>query len=180
MILLALMFAATSHSLKAVPPARVVLVDDLVRVPALRWSVIDVVLKQRGAVVECRYSVERGRSGVRVALMSVGEAERFQAGRSHRPLVSLPYERAGSFRHPVAKPGEYRLVIDNRMEGRGPALVRVQLAAVFGDPMLDIRELPAGRRATVVMVSLGLFALVALWAAWRLLGASRRQRAEHD
>jgi hypothetical protein len=179
MILLALMLA---HSLKAVlpTPARVVLVDGLVRVPASRWSVIDVLLKQRGAVVECRYSVERGRSGVRVALMSVADAERFQAGRSHRPLVSLPYERAGFFRHPVTKPGEYRLVIDNRMEGRGPALVRVQLAAVFGDPMLEIRELPAGRRANVVMVSLGLFALVALWAAWRLRRASRRPRAEHD
>jgi hypothetical protein len=172
MILLALMLAAT--------PARVVLLDDLVRVPATRWSVIDVLLKQRGAVVECRYSVERGRSGVRVALMSVADAERFYAGRSHRPLVSLPYEQAGFFRHPVTKPGEYRLVIDNRMEGRVPALVRVQLAAVFGDPMLEIRELPAGRRAKVVMVSLGLFALVALWAAWRLLGASRRPRAEHD
>jgi hypothetical protein len=94
--------------------------------------------------------------------------------------VSLPYERAGFFRHPVTKPGEYRLVIDNRMEGRGPALVRVQLAAVFGDPMLEVRELPAGRRAEVVMVSLGLFALVALGAAWRLRRASRRPHAERD
>jgi hypothetical protein len=66
------------------------------------------------------------------------------------------------------------------MEGRGPALVRVQLAAVFGDPMLEIRELPAGRRAAVVVVSLGLFALLALWAAGRLLRASGRPRAEHD
>ena len=80
-------------------------------------------------------------------VMSVADAERFQAGRSHRPLVSLPYERTGVFRHPVTKPGEYRLVIDNRMEGRGPALVHVQLAAVFGDPMLEVHELPAGRRA---------------------------------
>jgi len=172
MILLALMLLAT--------PARVDLVDDLVRVPASRWSVIDVLLKQRGAVVECRYSVERGRSGVRVALMSVADAERFQAGRSHRPLVSLPYERTGFFRHPVTKPGEYRLVIDNRMEGRGPALVRVQLTAVFGDPMLEVRELPAGRRATVVIVSLGLFAAVALWAAGRIRRASRRLRAQYD
>ena len=172
MILLALMLLAT--------PARVDLVDGLVRVPASRWSVIDVLLKQRGAVVECRYSVERGGSGVRVALMSVTDAERFQAGRSHRPLVSLPYERAGFFRHPVTKPGEYRLVIDNRMEGRGPALVHVQLAAIFGDPMLEVRELPAGKRATVVIVSLGLFAAVALWAAWRIRRASRRLRAQYD
>jgi hypothetical protein len=155
MILLALMLAAA--------PARVVLVDELVRVPAAQSRAIDVLLKQRGAVVECRYAVERGGSGVRVALLTRADAE--------RPLASTPYQRSGSFRHPVTTPGEYRLVIDNRLEGRGPALVRVELSAVFGDPMLQMRELDPGRRARVIVVSLGLFALVAGWAGWRILTA---------
>ena len=172
MILLALMLLAAD--------ARVALVDDLVRVPPAQWRAIDVLLKQRGAVVECRYSVERGGSGVRVALMSRADSERFGAGRSHRPLISLPYQRNGWFRHPVSEPGEYRLVIDNRMEGRGAAIVRVQLNAAFNDPLLRIRELPAGRRAQVVIISLGLFALITMWAAWRIRLASRRSHPQDD
>jgi hypothetical protein len=163
MILLALMLAAA--------PARVVLLDELVRVPPSQSRAIDVLLKQRGALVECRYAVERGGSGVRVILLTRAEAERFESGKSHRPLASTPYERSGSFRHPVTTPGEYRLVIDNRLEGRGPALVRVELSAVFGDPMLQVRELDPGRRARVIIVSLGLFVLIAGWAGWRMLTA---------
>ncbi len=172
MILLALMLAAA--------PARVVLVDDLVRVPASQWRAINVLLKQRGAVVECRYSVEHGGSGVRVALMSREEAERFHAGRSHRPLISMPFRSSGTFRHPVTTPGEYRLVIDNRMEGRGPALIRVRLTAVFDDPILQIRELPPEARARVIVISLGLFALVGAWAGWRVWRASLAPDAKND
>ena len=168
MILLALLLAAGQ--------ARLVLVDDVLVVPPSRWRSIDVLLKQRGALIECRYAVERGRSGVRVAFMTRADSERFDAGRSHRPLISLPYQETGSFQHPVTDPGEYRLVLDNRMEGRAPAIVRVQLTAVFGDPMLDIRRLPPERRDRVVLISLGLFSGVVLWAAWRIRLAAHRRK----
>lgn len=167
MILLALMLAAAQ--------ARLVLVDETVRVPASGWRSLDVLLKQRGAVIECRYVVERGRGGVRIAFMTRADGERFARGRSHRPMISLPYEESGSFRHPVTEPGEYRLIIDNRLEARAPAEVRVRLTAAFGDPMLDIRRLPRERRDRIILISLGLFAGAVLFAAWRIRLAARRR-----
>ncbi len=161
-------------------PAPVVLIDEMVRVPPARWRWFDVRLRQRGAVLECRYNVERGGSGVRVALLSRAESERFAAGRSHLPLVSLPLETSGGFRHPLVEPGDYRLVIDNRREERGPVIVRLQLVAIFGHPMLDIRELSPLQRARVVIASLCLFGLAVVWSAWRIRRASLRKSAEHD
>jgi hypothetical protein len=172
MILAALLLAAS--------PARVVLADELVRVPPAQSRAIPILLKQQGAVLECRWAVLRGGSGVRLSLLSAAEALRLEAGQRHRPLASTPYRKTGSFRQPVTAPGEYRLVIDNRLEGRGPALVHVELSAVFGDPLLQVRELDAGRRATVVLVSLTLFLAVAGWAGWRILRALGRQHSGDD
>ncbi len=172
MILLALMLLA--------PPAPVALLDELVRVPPAAWRAFDVTLKQRGALIDCRYAVERNHPAVRVALMKRADSERFEAGRNHRSIITLPYDSSGVFRHPLVEPGEYRLVIDNRKEERVPAIVRVQLVAVFGDPSLDIRELPPLARTRIVIVSLCLFGLVVLWTTWRIRRASLRKDAEHD
>jgi len=165
-VLLALLLAA---------PERIVLLDEVLEVPAASWRVVDVALKQRPAIIECRFTLVRGRSGVRVALLRREDVARFRGLRPHRPLLSSGFESSGEFRY-AAGLGEYALLIDNRMEGRGPAAVRLEVALVFprgGEPL--VRELSPGRRLTVILASLALFAAI-LWYGARWLRRVLRAR----
>jgi len=153
----------------ALAQQRVLLVDEVVEVPASGWRTVEVALKQRPAIIDCRFTVVRGRSGVRLALLRREDAGRFRGGQPHRVLLSTAFESRGGFRYAPGL-GDYSLLIDNRMEGRGPAAVRLEVTLVFprgGEPL--VRELSTGRRAVVIVVSLTVFAVIVWFAARRLL-----------
>lgn len=155
------------------PPERVVLLDEVIRVPASQWQVVDFALKQRPATIECRFHVEHGPSGVRVALLERRESSRFRARQPHRTILSTSFQRTGGFRHSVGT-GDYSLVIDNRLEGRGPAEVRLEIALSFGRPgQPPVGELSSGRRAIVILLSLLFFSAVVFYAVRRLRRALR-------
>jgi len=152
----------------ALAQERVVLLDEVVEVPASGWRAVEVALKQRPATIDCRFTVVRGRSGVRLALLRREDVGRFRGGQPHRVLLSTAFEPRGGFRYAPGL-GEYSLLLDNRMEGRGPAAVRLEVALVFpraGEPL--VRELSTGRRVTVVVASLAVFAAIIWYAARRL------------
>ena len=155
--------------LAALAPETVALVDEVVEVPAAGWRAVEVALKQRPAILECRFTVVNGRSGVRVALLPREDLERFRGGRRHRVLLSTGFESRGRFRCAPGL-GEYSLLIDNRLEARAPASVRLEVTLQFsreGEPLA--RELSPARRVTVIVVSLGVFAAIVWYAARRLL-----------
>lgn len=147
---------------------RVVLVDELVRVPPSQWQAVDFALKQRPATIECKFRVERGPSGVRVALLDRREARRFRAREPHRVILSTGFQKSGGFRYNSGV-GDYSLVIDNRLEGRGPAEVRLEVTLSFGgQAQPQVQELSSTRRTVVILVSLLLFAAIAVPAVRRL------------
>jgi hypothetical protein len=154
MILLLWMLAAPAVG-------RVLLVDDTVRVPAGGWRTVDVALKQRSAVLECRFAVVSGRSGVRVALLEREEAGRFRAGRAHRVIASTGFQEAGGLRH-RCETGDYTVLVDNRLEGRGAAEVRLQVSLLF-----------TGEAQAVIVISVAAFAAMVWFAARRLRRAMR-------
>lgn len=164
MILLALLLSAAAN--------RIALLDEVVTVPAAQWRALDLHLKQQGATLDCAYKVRSG-SGVRLALMSVEDARRFEQGRSHRPLASTPFQRAGRFQAAIPIPGEYRLVLDNRLEGRGPAVLEVRAELTFGEA-LGVRTLSPARRAAVVAASALFLAVVGAYSWRRLRGWLKR------
>jgi hypothetical protein len=155
------------------PAERLVLVDEVIHVGPSQWQAVDLALRQRPATIECKFSVERGRSGVGVALLDRRELRRFRGRLPHRTIFATGIQRAGGFRY-QAGIGEYVLVIDNRLEERGAADVRLEVALSFGRPgQFPARELSSGRRATVVVLSLLFFAAVVFYAVRRLRGALR-------
>jgi hypothetical protein len=170
MILAVLLLAAAT--------SRVLLMDEIVEVPPSGLRAVDVSLRQRPAVVECSFTVLSRTSGVRVALMTAAEARRFQHGRAHEVLRATPFQRSGSFRQPVSERGDYRIVIDNRMEGRGPARVQLHVSLVFGDGSVAAPQtLSMGRRFLVVCLSLLFFVGVTVWVGRRVrLAIERRNR----
>jgi hypothetical protein len=152
---------------------RVDLIDEVLRVRPGGVRGVSVPLPVRTARLECEFQVLRGGSGVRLVLLGVDDARRFEAGHSHQVLVATSYEKAGRLAYTIPEPGEYRLVVDNRLEGRGPADVHLRASLVFNDGPTPVpRQLPPARRWLVVILSLGFFAAVAVFAGRRLLRAA--------
>jgi hypothetical protein len=169
MILLGLLLAL------AAAPDRIVLMDETAQVPAASWRDYPIELHQRPAFVECEFKVESGGSGVRVALMQRGEVERLRAGQGHHVLAATGYERHQRFRFPVPA-GDYSVVVDNRLEGRGPAEVHLRVALVFTDPEPEAQVLSPARRAFVIAASILFFLAVAFFAGRKLRKAVLERR----
>ncbi|HVX65914.1 MAG TPA: hypothetical protein VHA11_04890 [Bryobacteraceae bacterium] len=148
-------------------PAPITLLEDTLQVPAAAWRSFDLELKQRPAIIDCRFAVRGGGSGVRVAVMRRADLVRLREGQGHRVLAATSFEQGGTLRVPVP-PGEYSLVLDNRMEGRGPAQVWVQASIVFAAGPPEARVLSPQRRAVVIAASLLFFFAVVLVTGRRL------------
>src|SRR5262245_40496781 len=58
----------------------VTLFDDVIKVPRSQWRAIRLDLQQRPATIEVAHEVLRGRSAVRVVLMTSEDVERFSKG----------------------------------------------------------------------------------------------------
>ncbi len=161
----------------AAAPQVLPLMDETVTVPAADWKAYRIPLHQRSARIECHFSVVGGGSGIRVMLLERSEFAQLNADRAFRPLAATAYQRSGAFAYP-AQPDDYTIVLDNRMEGRGPSQVRLQVALVFGDvppARAAPRQLSPGRQAAVIALSVLFFAAVLLFAGRRLLRAFRRR-----
>jgi len=164
--------------LLAAAGSQVLVVDEVIHVPASRMRLVHLSLQQRPAVVECAFEVEGEKRDVRVALMGREDGEAFRRGRAHKVLRATPYQESGRFRHPVDTPGEYFVAVDNRLEGRGEARVRLRVSLLFHEGLAGLPEtLPARRKAAVIIVSLVLFFAVALWSGRKLLAANERRRS---
>lgn len=151
----------------AAAPDRFVLMDETVEVPPAAWRAFDLELRQRPAMVDCSFSVSSVGSGVRVALMRREEVDRLRAGKGHHVLIATGYERAQRFRFPVPA-GDYSIVVDNRLEGRGPAEVRLRVALVFAGSQPEPRVLSPARKAVVVAASILFFLSIAFFAGRKL------------
>lgn len=156
---------------------KVVLFDDVIKVPRSQWRAIQLDLRQRPATIEVSHEVSEGKSAVRVVLMSSEDVERFNRGQSHRILAASAFTEKGTFRYSVVAPGNYQVLLDNRLEGRGASEVKVKVAVVFDDRLsFTPRELPESTRRKVVALSLGGFGAVSLICCWALLNATRSRR----
>jgi hypothetical protein len=99
-------------------------------------------------------------------------------GRAHRILASTGYADSGGFSSLVEEPGAYSIVLDNRMEGRDNAVVRLQVKLVSGSGMdVPVQAAASTRAQILVWTSVLLFALLALFSGWRIhLALERRRR----
>ena len=122
----------------------VILTDSIVKVPASHWTAIELNVPQGRMTVNVNFNVENG-SRVQAIVLDREEAERFNRGKSIRPLLMSGFEKSGQFRVFVPDAGHYVLVLDNRIEARFPAEVslRVELNAPHDT---QVRTVPPERR----------------------------------
>jgi hypothetical protein len=100
--------------------------------------------------------------------------ERFEKGESYEALSQTGYEKKGRFRYLVANPGDYRILLDNRLEGRDPARMQVKASLLYHeyDSFLP-KTLSPVRRRSIAAASLAGFAVVALVVGRKLLPVMR-------
>jgi len=140
------------------------LLEETVIVGPGAWRSLALTLQQRPAVVECSYEVVRG-PAIRLWLLERRELERFRRGRSVRPLAVSPHHKQGRLREALGL-GHFALVVDNRLNDRESVELALRVALSFD--AWHARELPPGRRALVVALSLLFFVAVVWWVARRL------------
>lgn len=125
------------------------------------------------ATLEVAHEVRSGKSGVRVVLLDKDAYERFERGKAHEALAATGYRAKGQFRHYLTAKGEYRVLIDNTLEGRTPAEVHIRITLT---PQAAPRTLPAAKRRAAVFWSLFGFCAVGGLSGWKLVSAVRSRR----
>lgn len=139
----------------------------MVSVPPGQWQAIDLRIPQNGTTVDIDFEVKQG-SRVQVLVLNRPQAERFHRGRSFEAIVSSGFDTSGRLRYRMADAGEYVLMVDNRINGRTPALVHLRVD-LSNPQAVPVRELPPARRRVVVTLSLLFFGSVVAFSAWRFL-----------
>jgi hypothetical protein len=141
-----------------------VLFDRTFEVPASRWRILDLPVPTAEMLLEAEFQVKDKNSRVAAVLLTREDAIRFEQGRSMKPIASTGWEYDGRFRHVFRNPGNYAIVIDNRIEGRRatPVAVKVELT----DPkQTTVRELSPQRRLVVIATSLLVFVAIVMFTA---------------
>jgi len=145
------------------------LFDDTVLVGPSRFRTLEIPLPVEPARIICSYEMTEGWSGVRLVLLKREDAERWLRGEAHDVNASTGFGRRGAFSHKPADPDNYVLVLDNRMEGRGPAEVRLLVRVVFGvESSGPVRSADPRKGQILVWSSMAMFVGVALYAGGRI------------
>jgi hypothetical protein len=171
--------AALAASFATLPAAghSDVLIDEDVQISPAKVRPLEFDVGPGGTRVLCTYHVEQGRSGVRAVLLKRNEVRLWLSGRAHRILASTAYADSGGFSLLVEEPGAYSIVLDNRMEGRDNAIVRLQVNLVSGSGVdVPVQTAASTRAQILVWTSVLLFALLALFSGWRIHLALERRR----
>jgi len=153
------------------------LIDEDVQISPARVRPLEFDVSVKGTRVLCTYHVEQGRSGVRAVLLRRTDVRLWLDDRPHSILASTGYAESGGFSWLVAEPGAYSIVLDNRLDGRDNAVVRLQVRLVSGDGInVPVQRAVPARAQAVVWISVLLFAALALFSGWRIQLALERRR----
>jgi hypothetical protein len=136
-----------------------------------RW--IPFTVNQTPTEIACRFQVMAGGPTVHLELLPMSDFRLFNRGRRHETLAASPRSQAGSFRQTVDDRGQYAVVVVN--EKNAPAVMVSLEVSTEVNPSRRVvsRELPAGRRMTVILISFALFFVTVTWSALKLLRVAR-------
>jgi hypothetical protein len=141
-----------------------VLVDSVVPVKPSSWSAIEVKVEKPGTTVECSYNVDRDAVRVEAILLTRHDAERFNQGRSYHPLASTGFQTTARLRYEIDEPGDYVLLLDNRLESGRTTDVSLRIN-LRDPPSIVAGTVSPERRQVVITLSLLFFLGVVMFSA---------------
>jgi hypothetical protein len=144
------------------------LTQTVVKVPPSHWTAIGLDIAENGSTVHFSFEVENGGSSVQAIVLSRAEAERFNRGRSIRPVFTSGFTKSGDHRVLVPDAGDYVLLLDNRLEGRFPTEVSLKFD-VSRPHDVRVRTISRERQRATVALSLLFFGAVVVFSAAKFL-----------
>lgn len=157
---------------------RLTVVEETLRLAPGEARGVNLVLRQRPAVIDIRFRTTESDAAVSVGLRAPEGAE----AASPRNFVRVVREQAsGSIRYPARLLGDYQVVVENPQ--RRPRMATVELRVELGFEeagTLRPETLPPERRRLVVALSLLFLLVVALWTGRRLLEAIERRKRDEQ
>ena len=141
-------------------PRRVVLLEELIRIDAMRSRSYDIPMRQQKAGLDLSWTLKDRGTTVRVLVID---------RRVSSPAYDSGYQIGGSRRVKLDRAGEYQVTIENRQQLLGSALVDFRMDLVFGDERPVVSEGPTStRRYWTIAGSIALFAMMVSYAGVRL------------
>jgi hypothetical protein len=147
--------------------AQVEIVEQSTEVPPADWKARRFSMRKPG-VVEVTYRVTKGGAGVRLALIARRDEARVELRREHTEFAATGFAREGTLHARLDEPGEYSVLVDNRLETQRAATVSFKGLISYDAPRPQVRTLSTGRKIAVIGSSLTLFFGICLFAGRRL------------
>jgi hypothetical protein len=151
------------------------LVNELVRIPAGESRSVQVILKQRPAMVSVEYDVVGGGPEVRLALLRRGDLERPRNGLPESVLAATAPATTASLAYAAPLRGVFAVVLDNPTGSQAAAVhLHVFLNFARANQGPQITRLSPERQFTVIALSFLVFIAIVTYSARRLLRSIRR------
>src|SRR3954451_7081654 len=141
-----------------------ILTDGVVSVPPSHWSAVELPIYQTGTTVEASFSVPQGGTAVEAIIVTRKDADRFNSGRSYKPICRSGYLAEGKLRCEIDQKGDYILLLDNRIEGRKPPKAPLKINLREPASIIAI-TVPPQKRAIIIALSLLFFVAVVMYSA---------------
>jgi hypothetical protein len=155
--------------------ARVDLVDETFTIPPSEWRYVDDLhIRQHPVMIAAGFEVDGGAPPMRLLLMRREDVDRLREDRPHGILAATPIAARGKLRFVVHAPGDFAVVLDNRLNRDREARAHLRLALDFtsrGGPAATY--LPPTRRLAVILISFAVFFFVVIWSGRRIIRAIR-------
>jgi hypothetical protein len=97
-------------------------------------------------------------------LLTRRDAERFNQGRSYHPLASTGFQNTARLRYEIDEPGDYVLLLDNRLESGRTTDVSLKIN-LRDPPSIVAGTVSPERRQVVITLSLLFFLGVVMFSA---------------
>lgn len=144
-------------------------------VPPADWHARRFSLRKAGTV-DISYDLAKGGAGVRLVLINRDDETKFALRREPKEFAATAFGTSGRIRAHVDRPGDYSLLLDNRLEAKQTAVIKFRGVIVYDADPVEVRVLPWDRRLAVIASSLSFFLGVCFFAGRRIWRAVTERR----
>jgi hypothetical protein len=148
-------------------------VSGVYQIEPSHWRVFHFNVDKPGTLLTGSFEAGAHSAQVQILVLRRQQLARFEDGRSVRPVFVSGFEDSARFRTRIDEPGQYALILDNRIGGRQPSKVALSFNTAEPQPQ-TVRTLPPARRRVIVAFSLAFFGAVVVLSATLFLRAANR------
>ncbi len=143
------------------------IVEHIAQLRPVEWQSRRLTLRKPG-IVDIVYEMKSGGAGVRLLLIANSDERKFESQREFHLYAATDFGETGRLKVHLAEPGDYSVILDNRLETKKSAAVKFKGTILYDLPPVQVRTLSWERRLVVIASSLTFFFGLCYFAGRRL------------